>query len=210
MSVFLAPETWPFLVATIILLAITIIEGLTLLAGFSASHWFDSLFPHADGVDGAFDSVLGWLHVGKVPVLVLLLIFLTGFAVTGFALNIVSHVLLGAYLPAVVAAPAAFIAALPVVRGVGSVAARLIPKDETFAVSLDSLVGHVAAIVSGTARQGFPAQAKVQTEHGQTLYVMVEPDDPALVFPAHESVLLVRRISGTRFQGIRNPRPDLL
>ena len=210
MSVFLAPESWPFLVATIVLLAITIVEGLSLLVGFSASHWFDSLLPHADGVDGAFDSVLGWLHVGKVPVLVLLVIFLTGFAVTGFALNLVSQAVLGVYLPALLAAPVAFIAALPVVRGAGAVAAQLIPKDETFAVSLDSLVGRVAAIVSGTARHGFPAQAKVNTEHGQTLYIMVEPDDPALVFPANESVLLVRRVSGTRFQAIRNPRPDLL
>lgn len=210
MTAFLAPESWPFLVATVVLLVITVLEGLSLLVGFSASHWFDGLLPDADGVDGAFDSVLGWLHVGKVPVLILLVIFLAGFAVTGFALNLVSQGVFGVRVPALLGSAVAFVAALPVVRGVGALAAHLIPKDETFAVSLDSLVGRVAAVVSGTARQGFPAQAKVATEHGQTLYVMVEPDDPALTFPANESVLLVRRISGTRFQAIRNPRPDLL
>jgi hypothetical protein len=212
MTVFLAPESWPFLAATIVLLAITILEGLTLIVGFSASHWFDSLLPEpgVDGAHGAFDSVLGWLHVGKVPVLILLVLFLAGFAVTGFSLNLVAYALAGTTLPAILSAPLAVIAALPIVRGVGSAVAHIVPRDETYAVSLDSLVGRVAAVVSGTARLGFPAQAKVTTEHGQTLYVMVEPDNPESVFPASESVLLVRRISGTRFQAIRNPRPDLL
>ena len=211
MSVFLAPESWPFLVATFVLVALTLVEGLTLLVGFSASHWFDNLLPDSpDGADGLLDSVLGWLHVGKVPVLVLLVIFLAGFAIAGFALNMISYAVFGTGLTPLVSAPLAFIAALPVVRGVGAVASRLLPKDETFAVSLDSLVGRVAAIVSGTARHGFPAQGKVTTEHGQTIYVMVEPDDPAIEFPTGESVLIVRRLSGIRFQGIRNPRPDLL
>ena len=208
MTVFLAPESWPFLVATIVLLALTLLEGLSLLAGFSASHWFDSLLPEAPG--GGFDSVLGWLHVGKVPVLVLLVLFLAGFAIAGFALNMVAQALTGGGLPALVTAPAAFVAALPVVRGGGAALARVIPKDETFAVSLDSLVGRVAAVVSGTARPGFPAQAKVTTEHGQTLYVMVEPDSAEQTFTSRDSVLLVRRVSGTRFHAIPNPRPDLL
>jgi hypothetical protein len=210
MTVFLAPESWPFLLATIILLVITVLEGLTLLVGFSASHWLDNLLPHAEGADGAFDSVLGWLHIGKVPLLILLVIFLTSFAVTGFALNLVVYALVGLRVPAVIAVPVALIAALPMVRGIGAAVARLIPRDQSYAVSLDSLVGRVAAIVSGTARHGFPAQAKVTSEFGQTLYVMVEPDSADTVFPTNESVLLVRRISGTRFQGIRNPRPDLL
>ncbi|HYC44150.1 MAG TPA: YqiJ family protein [Burkholderiales bacterium] len=211
MSVFLAPESWPFLVATIVLVAITVIEGLTLLVGFSAAHWFDHFLPDTGaGMDGAVDNVLGWLHVGRVPILILIVIFLAGFATTGFALNAVAWSIAGSGLPAVISAPLAFLAALPIVRAGGAVAARLIPRDETFAVSLDSLVGRVAAVVSGTARHGFPAQAKVTNEHGQTLYVMVEPDDPQTVFPARESVLLVRRVSGIRFVGIRNPRPDLL
>ena len=211
MSVFLAPESWPFLVATIVLLVITVLEGLTLLVGFSAMHWVDDLLPHGvEGADGFFDSVLGWLHVGKVPVLILLVIFLAGFAVTGFALNLVAYALAGVRVPAVISVAVAILAALPMVRGIGAALAHLIPKDQTYAVSLDSLVGRVAAVVSGTARHGFPAQAKVTTEHGQTLYVMVEPDNAETVFPPNESVLLVRRVSGTRFQGIRNPRPDLL
>jgi hypothetical protein len=88
--------------------------------------------------------------------------------------------------------------------------ARIIPRDQTYAVSLDTLVGRVAVIVSGTARLGYPAQGKVTSEHGQVLYVMVEPDAAEVTFAPPDAVLLVKRLTGTRFQAIRNPRPDLL
>ncbi len=75
---------------------------------------------------------------------------------------------------------------------------------------LDTLVGRVATIVNGTARPGLPgAGAKWQNQHGQTLYIMVEPDSGG-TFESGTSVLLVRQISGTRFAAIPNPRPDLL
>jgi hypothetical protein len=76
-------------------------------------------------------------------------------------------------------------------------------------VTLDSLVGRVATVVSGVARHGYPSQAKVTSQHGQTHYIMVEPDGDG-TFESGASVLLVRQISGTRFAGIANPRPDLL
>lgn len=207
---FLAPETWPFAAATLLLLLITAVEGVALLLGASMSGWVDHVLPNtADSVEGAFDKALGWLHLGRVPALVLLVVFLAGFAFTGFALNMVFHWLFGMWLTALVAVPVAFITALPIVRILGAGLARVIPADETFAVTLDTLVGRVATIVNGTARTGYPAQAKVLNQHGQTLYVMVEPDAGG-VFESGASVLLVRQISGSRFAGIANPRPDLL
>jgi len=208
MNALLAPETAPFLVASLVLLAIAAVEGLGLLIGTSASHWLDSLLHHP--VDGAADSWLGWLHVGRVPVLALIVIFLAAFAVVGFAVNMAVHGLFGFYLPALFGAPIALLAALPVVRVTGGALGRVIPKDESSAVSIDSLVGRIATVVSGTARLGYPAQARVVSEHGQTIYVMVEPDNADASFAAGEPVLLVRRVTGTRFQGIRNPKPELL
>lgn len=208
----LAPESWPFLVAAILILVIAAVEGFALLVGVSASHWLDGLMPdHAvGGVHGAFDSWLGWLHLGKVPALVLVVLLLGSFAVIGLALNLLSQAIAGFYVPPLLSIPVAFVASLPVVRFCGGALARILPKDESSAVSLDTLVGRVATLVSGTARQGNAAQAKVITEHGQTLYVMVEPDSADATFVTNDSVLLVRRLSATRFQAIRNPRPDLL
>jgi hypothetical protein len=207
--VFLAPETWPFAAATLLLLLITAVEGLALLFGTHLSGFVDHMIPDMDHVDSALDRALSWLHFGRVPVLVLIVLFLATFALTGFALNMVVHWLLGVWLTSLISVPIAVITALPIVRILGAGIARAIPKDETYAVTLDTLVGRVATIVNGTARAGYPAQAKVPNQHGQTLYVMVEPDSGG-TFESGTSVLLVRQISGTRFAAIPNPRPDLL
>lgn len=212
MNAFLAPESAPFLIAAFVLLVLAAVEGLGLLIGASASHWLDHMLPGhlPDDSGGVFESWLGWLHVGRVPVLALIVIFLAAFSIVGFAINIVVHGLFGFYASPWIGAPVAVFAALPVVRFTGNTLGRLMPKDETLAVSLDSLVGRIATVVSGTARQGYPAQAKVTSEHGQVIYVMVEPDNSDVSFGAGEAVLLVKQLTGTRFQGIRNPKPDLL
>ena len=208
---FLAPATWPFTVATFLLLLITAIEGVALIFGAHVSSWVDGMLPDPwDAVHGPFDKGLGWLHVGRVPALVLMVIFLGSFALTGFALNMVVHRLFGLWVTEWIAVPVAFVTALPVVRILGAGLAHLIPSDETFAVTLDTLVGRVATIVSGRARHGYPAQGKVLSQHGQVLYLMIEPDTDGVEFAQGASVLLVRQISGTRFAGIPNPRPDLL
>lgn len=208
---FLAAETWPFSAATLLLLLIAAVEGIAALIGANVSDWLQSVLPDPwDSVDGPFDKALGWLHVGRVPVLVLIVIFLAAFALTGFALNMVAQRLFGIWVAVWLAVPLALISALPIVRILGAGLARVIPKDESFAVTFDSLVGRVATILGGTARRGYPAQAKVASQHGQTHYIMVEPDEDGTTFEAGSSILLVRQLSGNRFSGIKNPRPDLL
>jgi hypothetical protein len=206
-----AVETWPFVVATLLLLLISAAEGLALLAGVSVFHWLDHFLPGISHEQhGPLDKGLGWLHVGRVPTLALLVIFLAAFAVTGFALNMVVHNLFSVWVPAWLSIPIAFLASLPTVRILGAGVAKLVPSDESFAVTLDTLVGRVATVLGGTARNGYPAEAKVLNQHGQTLYVTVEPDSAGEIFESGASVLLVRQIAGTRFSGIPNPRPDLL
>jgi len=209
--VLLATETWPFTAATFLMLLIAIVEGIAMVVGANLSEWLQQALPDPwDDVHGPFDKVLGWLHVGRVPFLVLLVLFLAGFAVTGFALNMVAHRFFGTWVPTIIAVPAAFFATLPIVRILGAGLARLIPHDQTFAVSFDSLVGRVATLIGGTARPGYPAQAKVTNEHGQDLYVMVEPEADGMTFQSGERVLLSKRISGSRFAAVVNPWPDLV
>lgn len=211
MELFLAPESWPFTTAVLLLVAIAAVEGLALLVGLSVSGWIDHFIPDAvHGAEGMSDSWLGWLHVGKVPILVLLVVLLTAFALIGYIINALVYSGLGVYPPPLVSAVAAFLGALPVVRLAGAALARLIPRDETSAVSFDSLVGRVAVIVNGTARAGYPAEARVKSDYGQTLYVRIEPDGSDVQLGPGESVLLIRQISGSRFVAITNPRPDLL
>lgn len=206
-----AAETWPFTVATLLMLLIATVEGIAMVVGANLSEWLQHALPDPwDSVDGPFDKLLGWLHVGRVPVLVLLVLFLAGFALTGFALNMVVHRFLGVWVAPLISAPLAFFATLPVVRTLGAGLARLIPQDQTYAVSFESLIGRVATIVSGTARPGYPAQARVPNEHGQNLYVMVEPETEGTTFQSGERILLMKQISGSRFTGVVNPWPDLI
>lgn len=205
-----AVQTWPFSCATVLLIFITVAEGVALFAGASLFHWLEHALHLPGGHEGFFARGLSWLHVGRVPLLALLVAFLAAFAMIGFALDLAAHQLLGLWLPVPLSVPLAVVGALPVVRLAAQRLGRVIPQDQSFAVTLGSLVGRVATVLAGHARKGRPAQAKVSSEHGQTLYVMVEPDAEGLAFEAGTSVLLVRQISGSRFAAIPNPRPDLL
>jgi len=208
MEYFVAAESLPFTLATLFVVVIGCVEFIAVMAGFDVSGLLDHILP--ENIDGVADSWLGWLHVGKVPILVLLVILLTAFAMVGFAFNAVVHGLFGFYPFPLLSSFIAFICALPVVRVMGATIGRILPKDESSAVSLDTLIGHVAVVLNGTAKNGYPAEARVRTEHGQTFYVRVEPEGETLEFGAGESVLLVKQISGSRFMAIANPRPDIL
>ena len=186
----LATENLPFTAA----LALMVVIGLVEAAGFGLGSADMDVGAHADA------DLLGWLGVGKVPLLALLVVLLALFGLIGFGLQQLAAALLGGPLSPWIAAPAAFVASLPLLgtaaRGLG----RILPQDETTAVGLDSLLGRRATITVGTARSGSPAQARVRDVHGQAHYVMVEPTDAASV-PEGASLLLVRR-EGDIFIGL--------
>jgi hypothetical protein len=220
MDLFLAQQNLPFSVAILVMLGLTAVEAVSVMLGGGVSHAVDNLFHlHVDhdvhvghaahaGHDPHAGGLLGWLHVGKVPLLILLIIFLTAFGVSGLLIQAVTRSIVGLYWPGVVAAVPAFVLAVPAVRAVGGLFVRLVPRDETTAVSEDSLVGRVAVITVGVASSSAPAEGRVRDEHGQTHYVMVEPDIAGERFPTGTEVLLVKR-AGAKFFGIRNPSAAL-
>lgn len=204
MSLLTLPEAAPFVVALGVLLLLGAIEGVTLMFGASPSHWLDGLL----GSDPP-DGFLGWLHLGRAPVLALCAVFLTAFALGGLVLNALALNVAGHPMPRLLSIPFAVLAALPVVRACGGLIVRLVPQEETYAVSFTSLVGRVATML-GHARPAYPAQAKTADGKGHTLYLMVEPDESVEELANGSDVLLVRQIHGNRFAAIPNPRPDLL
>lgn len=139
----------------------------------------------------------------------LLALFLTLFGLLGLGLQSLVHSLTGGrLLPGLIAAPLAFLATLPLLRVTGGWVAELIPKDETSAVSERTFVGRIAVVTLGTARLGQPAQAKLRDEHGQTHYVLVEPDRPGFELTTGAAVRLVRR-QGAVFTAIANSQEAL-
>jgi hypothetical protein len=203
----------PFLVAIGLMAAIGVIEGLSLLIGAGLSHHLDSYLAQdldhgANSLMG--DGLLGWLHVGRAPILVLLVIFLMGFAIAGLVLQWAIGGLVGQPLPPLIASLIAVVCAVPAVRVLGGRIAHHVPKDETTAVSEASFIGRIARWTAESAGAGQPGQARLTDEHGQAHYLLVEPDDPQMRFARGDSLLLVSRASPSVFRAIRNPRPDLL
>lgn len=186
-----ASENVAFVSAIILMLLIGVVQ-LIGLGGHFDSDAHGDLHAHADG---DFD-LLGWLGFGKLPLLMLLVIFLASFGAIGLIGQQACHDLTGGLLSAWIAIPAALAAALPFTGFSARVLARILPRDYTTAVSLDVLVGEVARIVTGRAIQGSPARARVEDQYGQAHYVMVEPNSPDQIFEEGEAVLLVRREEG--------------
>jgi Protein of unknown function (DUF1449) len=208
MNLFTSPETLPFGVAVALIVAIALLEGLGMLVALSPSNVLDDLLPHAVPESG-LDRVLGWLHLGRVPALVLLLLFLLGYALFGYALQKVAFNLLGGFLPAWVAGLLAVPPGLATVRGLGSLVAHIIPRDETSAVSEQSLVGRGGVVSAGAARRGLAAQARVRDAYGRLHYLMVEPDLDDEVFEEGAQILIVRK-AGPFYRCIANPHPHLI
>lgn len=205
MNFLFEPGTWPFSAALLLMCALACLEGLAMLTGGGLSHWLDG---DSIGLDGAGAPFLGWLHVGRVPLLMLLVLFLAAFGAMGLLLQWLLRETFGFLLPSLLASLVALLAALPCVRLGGAVLYRILPRDESSAVSLDALVGRVGVLVGGSARSAQAAEARVRDEHGRTHYVMVLPEAEETLDKGTE-VLLLRR-EGARYRVMRNPHAGLI
>lgn len=197
-----APENLPFAVALVLMIMIGAVEAIGLGAG--AVHLDGAA--DADLAAGGGGDLLGWLGLGRIPLLMVIVVLLALFGLIGVAGQALAASLLGGPVSAWIAAPAAFAGALPLTGFAARGLARILPRDETTAVGRDSLIGRRATIVVGTARQGCPARAAVRDVHGQTHFVMIEPTDERQAVPEGGTVLLVAR-EGDIFIGLAEGEP---
>jgi hypothetical protein len=147
------------------------------------------------------DGLLSFLGIGRLPLMIWLALYVMLFTLIGYGAQQFIQSLTGGLLPAIIAGPSAALAALPVTAILARPLAKIMPKDETTAVSLDSLVGRFAWVEIGTARRGSAARAKAMDIHGHAHFIMVEPDNDDQAFVAGEKLLLVRR-QGDVFRAI--------
>lgn len=228
-----APGNAPFVVALLVMFGLLVFELISLFSGLGVNQVVDDLlssnvdFPDmpddfigsgefSSGIEGSappeggslIGRVLAWLYVGRVPVLIVLVVFLSIFGVVGLVAQMALLQTIGLTAPGLIAAPTVFFISLPMVRWCAANLARILPQDETSAVNTGSFIGRTATVVGGAARQGMPCQARLIDHFGTTHYVMVEPEDAEVVLENGSLVLLVRRING-RFSAIPNPNAAL-
>ena len=231
MELLTAPGSAPFTVALLVVFGLLIFEIVSLISGLGVNEVVDNLvtsnidLPDAvdgpaglgEGLEGSsvpdggslLGKVLAWLYVGRVPVLIVFVVFLSFFGLIGLGLQSTASAIFGGPLPGLLAAPAAFFVALPGVRWSCAILARILPRDESNAVSTQTFIGKTAVIVGSTATATQAAQARLQDRHGTTHYLMVQPDLDTEQLEPGALVLIVRKLDNGRFSAISNPNSAL-
>ena len=164
-DILLAPDVRPFAVAAAIMLALGGIELLATLVGFSISELVGKeVTVEADSGNGLGGLFL-WINAGRLPLLILIILALGVFAIAGFFLQGLAHGV-GLSIPASIAAIAAAGFSLPVIRLTSRGIARIIPRDETYAVEEADFIGHVAEVSIGPLDQGLPGRVRLKDVFG--------------------------------------------
>jgi hypothetical protein len=191
-DVMLAPEVRPFAVAAAIMVALGGIELLTTLVGFSIGE----LVGHDIAADAHGHHALGglflWINAGRLPLLILLILALGIFSIEGFLLQGLAQGV-GVAVPVWIATLAAVAGSIPVIRAFSRGIARIIPRDESYAVDEADFVGHVGEVSVGPLDQGLPGRVRLKDVFGNwhTVSARASSDSNALAVGA--SVLLVDR-----------------
>ncbi|AQS64173.1 Inner membrane protein YqiJ [Rhizobium rhizogenes] len=203
------PGTAPFWIALLTVAGLGIVELVSVLLGVSASGLLDDSFSyHAPGDTeaGLLGSWMSWLNAGGVPLLVLAVILLSVFAVTGFFIQgVASTVLLGP-LPLPLAVTGAVAAAIPATRSLSLAVAKVIPRDETNALEQADFLGLTGVVTIGPLDQGKPGTVRVKDRHDNIHFLRAQAASGHTIDTGAQ-VLIVDGADGL-FQAIPAP-PDL-
>ncbi|SMC76488.1 OB-fold-containig protein [Rhizobium sp. RU36D] len=204
MQLFLAPECLPFAIASVMLIVLTAIEMLCLLLGFSLSETIDKAWA---GDHGGMAGLMSWLNIGGVPLLVLLMLGLGLFAISGFVIQAVAASLWSP-LPAAVAAIPAAVLTVPTMRMSSRWVARIVPRDESYAVETTEFIGRSGEVTVGPLDQGLPGRVRLKDQHGNWHILRARAARNEAPIPIGAQVLLVDHVSNV-FIAISAPS-DLL
>jgi hypothetical protein len=190
----------PFSIALAIVVLMGMFELIAMIAGlsiFSALENWLSLDLDAD-VDTSVSvtgmtGLLGWLCLNRLPLLIWFVLALSSFAIAGYVINFISLQLSAGLLPQLFSVPFALILTCISSHYIGNGIANILPKNETSAVSIDTLVGCVGTITQGRSIKGMPTEALVRDAFEQKHYVLVEPEEAGIAFATGVNVVLLAR-----------------
>lgn len=200
----LADGVVPFSIALALMFFIGVLEIASFTFGLSVGAIIDDLLPDFEveyevehpGHMGPLAHLFSWLSIGKVPFMVLLVIFLVCFGLAGYMVQILSIQVFGAMISGWMACvPALFLGFLGMSR-IGSLVAGIIPKDQSNAASRKDLLGAVGKVVRG-AKYGTPAEAKALDLSARIHYFLIEPDQEGVDLERDDEILVVRLKEGS-------------
>jgi len=191
-DILLAPDVRPFAISAAIMVTLGGIELLTMIVGFSISELIGKDFALETESHSAIDGLFLWINAGRLPLLILMILALGVFAISGFLLQAVAHSV-GTAVPVTLAALAAIAISLPAIRFTSRGIARIIPRDETYVVDEADFVGHVGEVSIGPLDQGLPGKVRLKDVFGNWHSVAARASPESTPLPVGASVLLVDR-----------------
>jgi membrane protein implicated in regulation of membrane protease activity len=191
-DILLAPDVRPFAISAAIMVALGGIELLTMIVGFSISELIGKDFALETESHSASGGLFLWINAGRLPLLILMILALGVFAIAGFLLQAIAHSV-GTAVPVTLAALAAAAISLPAIRVSSRGIARIIPRDETYAVEEADFVGHVGEVSIGPLDQGLPGKVRLKDVFGNWHSVAARASPDSTPLPVGASVLLVDR-----------------
>jgi len=191
-DILLAPDVRPFAISAAIMVTLGGIELLTMIVGFSISELIGKDFALETESHSAIGGLFLWINAGRLPLLILMILALGVFAIAGFLLQAVAHSF-GTAVPVTLAALAAVAISLPAIRVTSRGIARIIPRDETYAVDEADFVGHVGEVSIGPLDQGLPGKVRLKDVFGNWHSVAARASPESTPLPVGTSVLLVDR-----------------
>lgn len=169
-------------------LAAGVLVGLLQIALFFVGH-----MPVSDALEHAFEGTpfseaFDWLNLGRVPFAILLMLLLVTFGGVGLVLSgLVPQ--LPAWSFALVAAPAAVLAT----KGIGNAIARVLPRDETYAVTADEFVGLEGTVTLGPLDDGPAGSVAVRDRYSEVHTLRARPADPGTTIAQGSRIVVVSR-----------------
>jgi hypothetical protein len=191
-DILLAPDVRPFAVAAAIMVTLGGIELLTTMIGLSISEFIGKDFAVEAENHNALSGLFLWINAGRLPLLILIILVLAVFSVGGFLLQGMAHAV-GSTIPVPIAAVATAAGSIPVIRNASRGLARIIPRDESYAVSENDFVGKVATVSVGPLDQGLPGRVRLKDVFGNWHTVSARASRDSEALPVGASVLLVDR-----------------
>ncbi|MGY8665530.1 OB-fold-containig protein [Bradyrhizobium sp. UFLA05-109] len=197
----MAPEVRPFAIAATMIVIVGSVEVVSMMVGASLSEILGNVVDFGHPGHSGVTNAISWINLGGVPLLIFLLLLLGAFSITGFLIQDIARMVAGP-LPASVASLGAVIVSIPLVRISSGFIAKIIPKDESYAVGLGDLVGRVGEVVIGPLDQGPPGRVSVADVYGNRHFVWAVAAPSSEPLAQGSLVLLVDRV-GTRFLAVK-------
>lgn len=184
-----AAENAPFTIAATVMLMIGGLELLSLLVGHSLSGLVDHFMPDALSGDLSVHldlhtdihtnidlnahpdahlpfavEFLNWFYIGKMPFLMVLVIFMMSFSTTGYLINEIMFSIIEHRLSTGLGSLIAFFLCLFPMHFLSAVIYAIMPKDESEAISADDLIDCIGEILYGKLPQKTGESVEIKIE----------------------------------------------